>query len=74
MIADLKPYPAMKESDVPWLGGNPCSAKTRHEVNLTRNFHKAQPVLVLEESRTVIRAPDRETDSSLGQMTGGGAA
>ncbi len=70
MIDGLKPYPAMKDSGVPWLGAVPGSAKTGYEISFTRYFYQPQPLRTLEEIRADILALEKETEGLLGVVIG----
>ncbi len=86
MIADLKPYPAMKDSGVPWLGEvpghcellphaadawfDPTSVKIGYEISFTRYFYLPQPPRTLEEIRADILAPEKETGGLLNEIVG----
>ena len=43
MIADLKPYPAMKDSGVPWLGEVPKHCVVKHGKPAFTLFRDAFP-------------------------------
>ena len=84
MIADLKPYPAMKDSGVPWLGPvpeqwavlphaadawfDPAGVRIGYEISFTRYFYKPQPLRTLEEIRADIVALEKETEGLLNEI------
>ena len=86
MIADLEPYPAMKDTGVPWLGEvpehcevlphatdawfDPASVKIGYEISFTRYFYKPQPLRTLGEIRADILALEKETEGLLGEIVG----
>lgn len=59
MIADLKPYPAMKDSGVPWLGEVPEHWQLRRTKTLLRERvekgHPEEPLLAATQSKGVVR-------------------
>ncbi len=68
MITDLKPYPAMKDSGVPWPWEIADSVKTGYEISFTRYFYKPQPMRKLGEIRADILAVERETEGLLEEI------
>jgi len=68
MIADLKPYPAMKDSGVPWLGEVPEHWETKPNRALFAEIkdknHPDEPLLSVTISRGVIRQCDLLSDTS----------
>lgn len=87
MIDLVKPYPAYKDSSVPWPGAvpahrgvlpyvadawfDPASVKIGYEISFTRYFYKPQPLRSLEEIRADILALEKETEGLLGEIIGG---
>lgn len=80
MIADLKPYPAMKDSGLPWPGETPARRRAPDGINpgysisFARYFYKPQPLRPLEEIRAGILALEKETEGLLDEIIGGGEA
>ena len=65
MIADLKPYPAYKESGLPWLGPVPGHWETRRTKFLFRERVQKgfpdEPLLAATQSKGVVRKADYGT-------------
>jgi type I restriction enzyme S subunit len=65
MIADLKPYPAMKDSGVPWLGQVPAhwdvvAARAAYRPKLVRNIGMVEKtVLSLSYGRIIMKPPEK---------------
>jgi len=65
MIADLKPYPAMKDSGVPWLGEVPehwevLPALTAYRLKQVKNVGmRESTVLSLSYGRIVVKPPEK---------------
>jgi type I restriction enzyme S subunit len=59
MIADLKPYPAMRDSGVPWLGDIPAHWELRRKKTVLRERvdkgHPNEPLLAATQSKGVVR-------------------
>lgn len=70
MIATLKPYPATKDSGLPWLEV-PDSVKTGYEIIFTRYFYQPQSLGTPGEIRAGILALGRETEGLLGETIEG---
>ena len=61
MIADLKPYPAYKDSGVPWLGQVPKHWERRMKFLCTERVQKGftdEPLLAATQSKGVERKED----------------
>ena len=87
MSAGLKPYPAYKDSDVPWLGQvpehwevlpyvpdawyDPAGVKVGYEINFNRYFYKPKALRSLEEIRADLLAVDKEAEGLLAEIVGG---
>jgi hypothetical protein len=81
VIAELKRYPAMKNSDVPWLGELTQEAVVKNFFttaadgkNYSAKWHFYTPALVrtLEDICADILALEKKTKGLLGEIIGGG--
>jgi type I restriction enzyme, S subunit len=65
MIDGLKPYPAMKDSGVPWLGDVPehwmCPRIKTILVERVEKDHPDEPLLAATQSRGVVRKDKYES-------------